>query len=116
MMYLLRGSLPWQGLKVYGKEDKYQKILQKKKETPVEELCKGYANEFCDFIKYVKMLSYIDDPNYDYIKAIFNEISKIYDFAFDFKFDWMKNDYIKPEKTTENNDKTSNKALKDMND
>ena len=31
LMYFLRGSLPWQGLKVKTKEDRFKKILEKKK-------------------------------------------------------------------------------------
>ena len=41
LMYFLRGSLPWQGLRIKAKEDRYMKILEKKKETTSEELCKN---------------------------------------------------------------------------
>jgi hypothetical protein len=41
-MYFLRGSLPWQGLKVDKREDRYKKIYEKKKATSAEELCSGY--------------------------------------------------------------------------
>lgn len=41
-MYFLRGSLPWQGLKVDKREDRYKKIYEKKKNTTSEELCQGF--------------------------------------------------------------------------
>jgi len=42
LMYFLKGSLPWQGLKIDNKDDRYQKIYEKKKSTSAEELCRGY--------------------------------------------------------------------------
>ena len=38
MMYFLRGSLPWQGLKAVTKKQKYEKISEKKMSTPIESL------------------------------------------------------------------------------
>ncbi|KAK6161288.1 hypothetical protein DH2020_004669 [Rehmannia glutinosa] len=37
MMYFLRGSLPWQGLKAGTKKQKYDKISEKKMLTPIEQ-------------------------------------------------------------------------------
>jgi hypothetical protein len=45
LMYFLRGSLPWQGLKVDKREDRYKKIYEKKKSTTAEELCVGYPSK-----------------------------------------------------------------------
>jgi serine/threonine protein kinase len=36
VMYFLRGSLPWQGLKAATKKQKYEKISEKKMSTPIE--------------------------------------------------------------------------------
>ena len=44
-MYFLRGSLPWQGLKAATKRQKYERISEKKMQTPVEQLCQGYPGE-----------------------------------------------------------------------
>lgn len=40
-VYLVRGSLPWQGLKVQYPKERYQKIGEMKQNTPVSELCEG---------------------------------------------------------------------------
>lgn len=45
LMYFLRGSLPWQGLRTGDKRDKTYKIFEKKMETPVSELCKGFPGK-----------------------------------------------------------------------
>ncbi len=42
LMYFLRGSLPWQGLKANTKKQKYERILEKKAETSIETLCKNF--------------------------------------------------------------------------
>lgn len=42
LMYFLRGSLPWQGLKAATKRQKYERISEKKMSTPIEELCKSF--------------------------------------------------------------------------
>ena len=42
LMYFLRGSLPWQGLKATTKKQKYEKILEKKVETTIDSLCRGF--------------------------------------------------------------------------
>jgi serine/threonine protein kinase len=41
VMYFLRGSLPWQGLKAATKKQKYEKISEKKMSTPIE-VCNTY--------------------------------------------------------------------------
>ncbi|KAH9785327.1 Casein kinase 1-like protein 9 [Citrus sinensis] len=38
LMYFLRGSLPWQGLKAGTKKQKYDKISEKKVSTPIENI------------------------------------------------------------------------------
>jgi len=43
MMYFLRGSLPWQGLRAATKKQKYDRISEKKMSTSVDELCKGFS-------------------------------------------------------------------------
>jgi serine/threonine protein kinase len=46
LIYLLKGSLPWQGLKVDRDEDRYQKILEKKKQIFPEKLCEGLPGRY----------------------------------------------------------------------
>ncbi len=45
LMYFLRGSLPWQGLKAGTKRQKYERISEKKMETSIDALCHGYPSE-----------------------------------------------------------------------
>jgi serine/threonine protein kinase len=42
LMYFLRGSLPWQGLKANTKKQKYDRILEKKNTVSIEMLTRGF--------------------------------------------------------------------------
>lgn len=44
MLYLIKGDLPWQGIKAKNKKDKYEKIMHKKINTSIEQLCKGHSS------------------------------------------------------------------------
>ena len=93
LMYFLRGSLPWQGLKVKRNEDKYRKIYEKKKATTPQELCEGFPKQFCDYVKYTRGLSFEEEPNYTYLKGLMKCILINYQFEFDMIFDWNENKY-----------------------
>jgi hypothetical protein len=43
IMYFLRGSLPWQGLRAATKKQKYDRIIEKKLSTTIEDLCRGFS-------------------------------------------------------------------------
>ena len=45
-MYFLRGSLPWQGLKADTLKERYQKIGDTKRATPIEVLCENFPGTF----------------------------------------------------------------------
>ena len=95
LMYFLRGNLPWQGLKVKVKEERYQKILEKKKETTSEELCKGFPKEFSMFVSYSRNLGYYDEPQYKKLRKMFlNLVFQIKE-KFDFIYDWTNKEDIK---------------------
>ena len=74
LMYFLRGKLPWQGLRVKNKEDRYHRIMEIKKETTPDELCRGFPKEFKEYIKYTRGLEYEQDPDYDMLKNLFKDI------------------------------------------
>jgi len=49
LIYLLKKKLPWQGCQGSTKQEKYNKILEKKLTIPVEILCKDFPS---NYIKY----------------------------------------------------------------
>ncbi|OAY53943.1 casein kinase 1-like protein 1 [Manihot esculenta] len=88
LMYFLRGSLPWQGLKAGTKKQKYEKISEKKVSTSIEALCRGYPTEFASFFHYCRSLRFDDKPDYAYLKRIFRDLFIREGFQFDYVFDW----------------------------
>ncbi|CAK9881522.1 unnamed protein product [Sphagnum jensenii] len=88
LMYFLRGSLPWQGLKAGTKKQKYEKISEKKMSTPIEVLCKAYPSEFASYFHYCRSLRFDDKPDYAYLKRIFRDLFIREGFQFDYVFDW----------------------------
>jgi hypothetical protein len=76
LMYFLRGKLPWQGLRVKNKEDRYHKIMEIKMGTSPYQLCKGFPKEFEEYVDYTRNLEYEKDPDYKYLKGLFNSILK----------------------------------------
>ena len=88
LMYFLRGELPWQGLRVKSKEDRYKKILEKKKQTTSEELCKNFPIEFFNYVEYTKNLDYEENPDYNMLKNKFLEVLKKNNEKLDYIYDW----------------------------
>jgi len=89
LMYFLRGSLPWQGLKVHTKKEKYNKIKIKKRDTPVEVLCEDLPGEFATYLHYCRALRFEDKPDYAYLRHIFRDLFYRRGLAGNYRFDWM---------------------------
>jgi serine/threonine protein kinase len=112
LMYFLRGELPWQGLKVNNKEDRYKKILEKKKETSSSELCRNYPQEFYQYVEYTKNLEYEANPDYDMLKKLFLDIIEKRNETMDYIYDWTTEEDLirrKEKKVIENIEVEDNK-------
>eukprot|EP00879_Flechtneria_rotunda_P000719 GHRR01000839.1.p1 GENE.GHRR01000839.1~~GHRR01000839.1.p1 ORF type:complete len:366 (+),score=123.64 GHRR01000839.1:102-1199(+) len=88
LMYFLRGSLPWQGLKAATKRQKYEKISEKKMSTPIELLTKGFPLEFTTYFQYCRSLRFDDKPDYSYLRKVFRDLFAREGFHWDYVFDW----------------------------
>ncbi|VYS44926.1 unnamed protein product [Arabidopsis thaliana] len=88
LMYFLKGSLPWQGLKAGTKKQKYDRISEKKVATPIEVLCKNQPSEFVSYFRYCRSLRFDDKPDYSYLKRLFRDLFIREGYQFDYVFDW----------------------------
>ena len=105
IMYFVRGSLPWQGLKINKKDDRYKKICEKKKETSAAELCSGFPKEFENFVQYTRNLQFTEVPNYNYLRSLLKTVIKKSGSSVDFFYDWCTSKpNIKPDDPIYTND------------
>ena len=109
LMYFIRGSLPWQGLKAATKKQKYEKISEKKVSTPPEALCKGYPHEFNVYLNYCRSLRFDEAPDYSYLrKDLFRKMFlKKLNYQYDYNFDWNDAAGAKHRKPLHNQDPES---------
>jgi serine/threonine protein kinase len=89
LIYFLKGSLPWMGMKGKNKKEKYDKIMEKKIGTSLDKLCEDLPNEFIDILNYPRKLKFEDEPDYIYVNELINKIMKRYDYEMDYKYDWI---------------------------
>ena len=90
MIYLAKGILPWQGIKLADKSMKYEKILERKKGISMELLCKDLPPVFAHFLQYVRSLRFDDRPDYGQIKKWFWDQFSKDRMNVHFEYDWNK--------------------------
>ena len=88
LIFLAKGKLPWQGVRVKNKKEKHKKIMEKKLLYSPDDLCFGLPEEFCILLKYARSLEFKQKPNYDGIKKLFKDLLFEKKFSLDWKFCW----------------------------
>lgn len=88
LIYFLNGKLPWQGLKARTKQEKYDAIGRRKRETPIDTLCRGAPEEFAQYLRYCSRLEFEEEPNYFYLKNLFYNLVQTKGYKCDWVFDW----------------------------
>uniref|UniRef100_A0A8C6UXW3 non-specific serine/threonine protein kinase n=1 Tax=Neogobius melanostomus TaxID=47308 RepID=A0A8C6UXW3_9GOBI len=78
-MYFLRGSLPWQGLKVYVVTCFVQTIFDTFFVT----------EEMATYLRYVRRLDFFEKPDYDYLRKLFTDLFDRNGYVFDYEYDWV---------------------------
>lgn len=88
LIYLLKGNLPWQGLRAHNKKDKYARIMQCKIDTTPEKLCQRLPNEILGFLNYSRMLKFAEKPDYSHLRKVFKELFFRENYQYDNIYDW----------------------------
>ena len=73
LVYLKNGILPWKGFNLKGSnvEVKFNQVVDLKRITSPENICKNLPQEFADYVRYCRNLGFEDDPDYNYLINLF---------------------------------------------
>lgn len=87
-LYLLRGSLPWQGLPARTEKEKMDKILHVKENTSIDVLCQGVPDEFAIYLAEARELEFTEEPPYSRWRLMFRSLFMRLQFVYDEVYDW----------------------------
>lgn len=73
LIYLAKGSLPWQGLKKKTKLNPIDKIYEKKAMVSIDVLCSNLPSCFGEYITWVKKMEFDEKPNYAHFIELFTK-------------------------------------------
>ena len=77
ILFFMKGSLPWMNLEhIINEKELYLKTYSMKKFITAERLCRGLPSEIEEYFKYVKLLKFQEEPNYDYLRSLFIDLLK----------------------------------------
>ena len=57
-----------------NKNEKYDKIKEKKVQTTIESLVRGLPEEFTKFFNYCRNMKFEEKPDYGYLRKLFKDI------------------------------------------
>ena len=75
LIYFSKGTLPWKGIKTKNKSEKQSKILSKKINTRIEDLCSGLPEELSKFLQSIRDLQFDEKPDYDFLRDLLNKMN-----------------------------------------
>lgn len=100
LVYLLKGSLPWQGIDC-SESEKMDRIAQAKMITSYQSLCEDLPREFVAYFETVRALGFQDEPPYAHLREIFRNLFIKSGFVFDGVYDWTELEQVESPKKKE---------------
>lgn len=89
LVYFLKGSLPWQGIKKQKGNEHIKNIGEIKMCTSLDELCKNIPDSFKEYISYCRDLKFDQKPDYEYMRNMFKKSAEKMNVIP--KFEWINN-------------------------
>lgn len=103
LLYFLKGSLPWQGLQARSDQERFKLITEKKLSFSAERLCHKLPDAFKDYLNYCRGLKFEEEPDYEYLRDLFQQLASKVKIELDGRFDWSPNP-TKISRTCKNNE------------
>ena len=95
LIFLSKGELPWQHINAKSKEERNEKILEKKIAISSARLCSGLPHEFVKFLDHTKNLEYTQKPDYEFLRNLLKCVIKDNNIIPNYIFDWTTKEEIK---------------------
>jgi len=120
LLYLMKGTLPWDKLKETSELNEILIIYKMKQYMPADVMFKELPSQMSDFYKYCKNLSFEEKPNYKYLRKLLISILEYIGEKNDLYFSWIiqnsikkdnKGDILKAKQRNKNNNLFKHKKL-----
>ena len=90
LIYLLKRKLPWESSFKDLDKSKYFELIYLKETDGCNELFKNIPKEFTEYIKYTRSLKFEENPDYSYLRSLFNKILFVLDLDYKkLNFSWV---------------------------
>ena len=88
-IYLYKGILPWCNIKCKKINEFFIKTREIKERVTIEKLCENMPTEMCVYMKYVKNLTFEENPDYNFLRKLFLIILSKFELKNDNLFSWV---------------------------
>ena len=88
LIFFLKGKLPWQGLRGSTKSKRSANIFNTKNSNTMQKLCEGIPREFYLYMKYCRLLRFLQTPDYDLLRNLFIVLFRNERYKLDYIYDW----------------------------
>ena len=108
LVFLAKKTLPWINKKISNIKNrplKYVTVCKLKTSIPLEKLCQGLPLEIAKYIEYCRNLEFEQNPDYNYLRNLFNSILEHNNQKNDLEFYWILNKKTVKEKDEKSEDK-----------
>lgn len=96
LVYLLKGSLPWQGIPATDGKSKTAKIAEMKAAATAASLCRDIPRQFEEYLEMTRGLAFMEEPPYETYRAMFKDLFDRSGFVDDNEFTWERQPELPP--------------------